>query len=178
MKLTRKRLVVLLGAAVIFGGVATGTAIAVHTGPSYGGYEYQVGINTSSDPVTTISLVFAGLAGTPTSVFVPSGTTRLIDARFAGESYCFGGTAGNWCSLRIVVRNNATGITTELFPQSNIDFAFDSVGTANDYWEAHAIERSIRLGAGSYTVYVQWRTTNSSTVFRLDDWQFTVETHF
>ncbi len=177
MKIRRKRLALLVGALVI-AGIATGTAIAVHTGPYIGGSSYQTIIQNSTDAASTTSTAFTTLPGTFTFVSVPSSTTRLIVARFTAESYCSGGSAGNWCTARIVVYNRSTGAITELFPQSSTDFAFDAVGTANDYWESHAIERSIRLGAGTYYVYVQWRTTSTSTSFRLDDWHFAIDIHF
>jgi len=178
MKIRRKRLVLLVGVVAVVAAIATGTAIAVHAGPYSGGYSYQTIIQNSTDASSIATTAFVTLAGTFTFVSVPSSTTRLIDARFTAESSCAGGGAGNWCTARIVVYNRSTGSITELLPQSSTDFAFDSVGSANDYWESHAIERSIRLGPGTYYVYVQWRTTSTSTVFRLDDWHFAVDIHF
>jgi hypothetical protein len=123
---------------------------------------------------TTTSTTFVNLPGSGVTFGVPSGTTRFIEARFTAESRCTGGTPGNWCSVRIVVRNTATGVTRELHPRSGSDFAFDSVG-ADDFWEAHAMERSVRLGPGRYTLTVQWMTTGASTTFELDDWHLAVE---
>ena len=63
-------------------------------------------------------------------------------------------------------------------PASGIDYAFDSnpAGAADDLWEGNAMERSKRLGPGTYRVRVQRRVTNAGTIFRLDDWHFAVET--
>jgi hypothetical protein len=57
---------------------------------------------------------------------------------------------------------------------AGIDYAFDSVGT--DQHEGHAMERSHRLGAGTYIIRVQRAVTNPAISFRLDDWHLAVET--
>lgn len=54
------------------------------------------------------------------------------------------------------------------------DFAFDAASA--DLWESNSGERVIRLGAGSYSVWVQRRVVNSAS-FRLDDRTFTVDTN-
>jgi hypothetical protein len=145
---------------------------AGHTEDSAGSF---VGKQVVRDTVnvTTTSTTFVNLPGSGVTFGVPSGTTRFIEARFTAESRCIGGPPGNWCSVRIVVRNTVTGVTRELHPRSGSDFAFDSV--ADDFWEAHAMERSIRLGPGRYSLTVQWMTTDASTLFRLDDWHLAVE---
>jgi hypothetical protein len=37
------------------------------------------------------------------------------------------------------------------------------------------MDRSIRVGNGSYNVRAEYATTNANTQFRLDDWSLTVE---
>jgi hypothetical protein len=37
------------------------------------------------------------------------------------------------------------------------------------------MERSIRLGAGTYSIRTQRAVTSPSITFRLDDWHFAVE---
>jgi hypothetical protein len=121
------------------------------------------------------------LHGANVVVAVPGGASRLITARFAGESRCFGPAAAPqaYCSLQIIATNTASGVSTPFNPASGIDFAFDSnpAGAAEDLWESHAMERSLRLPAGSYRIRVLRAVTNAQTIFRLDDWHFAVETN-
>jgi hypothetical protein len=121
-------------------------------------------------PAATGSGVWVNVPGMVRTITVPTGARRLVDARFTAESLCSG---GSWCSARIVVINSA-GTTTELYPQSGTDFAFDSPGS--DAWEGHAIERNTRafLPAGTYRVSVQAAKVGSPT-FRLDDMHLAVE---
>jgi hypothetical protein len=119
----------------------------------------------------TSAAAFVDVPGASVAVTVPTGTRKMIDARFTAESQCGG---GGWCSVRIVVvRSNGTVL--ELDPQSGTDFAFDS-GAGADNWESHAIERtSPYLPAGSYRVKVQAGTTAGANLIRLDDWTLAVE---
>ncbi len=121
-------------------------------------------------PATAASGAWQNVPGMVRTVTVPSGTSRLLDARFTAESSC---TGGSWCSARIVVIN-AAGAVTEMYPQSGTDFAFDSPGA--DAWEGHAIERNTRtfLPAGTYRVQVQAAKVGNPT-FRLDDMHLAVE---
>ena len=58
------------------------------------------------------------------------------------------------------------------------DFAFDSRDDSTETsssLESHAVVRyKAGVAAGSHTVAVQWRTSNSSVKFRLDDWTLSV----
>ena len=54
------------------------------------------------------------------------------------------------------------------------DFAFDGVGTADDFYEGHSMQRSILLGPGTHTIRVQALVTLSGMSFFLDDWSLTV----
>src|SRR5436190_13468914 len=76
------------------------------------------------------STAYVTVVGANVGVSVPTGASRLILARFTAESQCTGGAAGNWCSMRIIATNTATGAITELNPASGLDFAFDSVATS------------------------------------------------
>ena len=42
----------------------------------------------------------------------------------------------------------------EMNPVAAGDFAFDGVGTADDFYEGHAMQRSIVLGPGKHTIQV------------------------
>jgi hypothetical protein len=156
-----------IAASAILGGTA---AVAVLTG-SIGGPTIQVQNRAETTASFTNLAVFNNLPGAVISVTVPAGATRLVTARFTAESQCTG-VAGRWCSVRVVVFTPSGG-TVELNPQSGIDYAFDSA--SNDNFEGNALERSIRLPAGTYRVVVQRAVSVAGTGFRLDDWHFRVE---
>lgn len=167
MSRIRKSLLVGLGAAVL---VLAGTAAhAVLTGGGGTYTDLQRYVN-ESNPWSTSAGAFVDVPGAATTITIPSGTRRMLDARYTAESQCGG---GGWCSVRIVVvRPN--GSVLELYPQSGTDFAFDS-GSA-DNWESHAIERtSPYLPAGTYRVKVQAGVVAGATSLRLDDWTLAVE---
>ncbi|RZU51815.1 hypothetical protein EV385_3650 [Krasilnikovia cinnamomea] len=152
--------------------VLTGTvAHAVITGRT-GTFTDQQRYVHQSDAWSTSSAAFVGVPGAITSIVVPSGTRKMIDARFSAESFCAG---GGWCSVRIVViRPNGTFF--EMSPQVGTDFAFDSGSGTTDNWESHAIERtSPFLSAGTYRVQVQAGVVAGATSLRLDDWTLAVE---
>lgn len=112
------------------------------------------------------------LPSTTITVIVPSGASRLVNARFSGESLC---TGTSWCSMRIVYRPYTTGVITEMSPGSGADFAWDTPGGS---WETNMIERSTStfLGAGSYHVMVQAQLVSptSSPQMRIDDYHLAV----
>jgi hypothetical protein len=168
MSRIRKSLLVGLGVAAL---VLVGTAAnAVLTGVS-GTYSDQQRFVNETNAWSTGAAAFVDVPGAVTTITVPSGTRRMIDARFTAESQCSGG--GGWCSVRIVIVR-PTGGLLELNPQSGTDFAFDSTGADN--WESHAIERtSSYLPAGSYRVKVQAGVVAGASSLRLDDWTFAVE---
>lgn len=156
-----------IAAAGIFG---VTVAMAVLTG-STGGTTIQVQNRAETAASFTNAAAFVDLPGANVVVTVPAGTSRLISARFTAESQCFG-QAGRWCSLRVIVSNVAGGFV-EMQPASGLDYAFDTV--AADVWEGHALERSLRVGAGTYRVRVQRAVSGAGATFRLDDWHFRVD---
>jgi hypothetical protein len=171
----RKQTLVLtaIGAAALLGGNA---ALAVLTGGA-GGPEGRIDVRAETTFSNTSSPVFVDLPGATVTVVIPVGQSRLITARFAGESQCFGAAAAvAWCSLQIIA-TNAAGVSTPFNPASGLDYAFDSnpPGAVDDFWEGNAMERSLRLRAGTYRVRVQRAVSNAATIFRLDDWHFAVE---
>jgi hypothetical protein len=172
-----RRTTLLLASMAVALVLASGVAFAVVTFAS-GGFIERVVIarESSSSTFSSTSTAFVDIPGASVSVFVSSGTTRLIMARYSAESACSGGTG--YCSVRIVARNSTTGELTELQPGSGLDFAFDSTDGGRETsasWESHSMDRSFRLGAGSYTIRAQRAVTSSATTFRLDDWSLTVE---
>jgi hypothetical protein len=121
----------------------------------------RVLVQTKTGALTTTSETYTQL--TAGSITIPAGQTGYLVATFSGESFCSG---GNWCTLRVRVG------TTEMNPVADTDFAFDS---PDDNWESKSIERiSNLLGAGTYSVEVQWAVVGGSS-FRIDDWLFKVE---
>jgi hypothetical protein len=174
-----RRIMLLLVSATVGLILGSGVALAVVTFVSGGTIE-QVRIAREDNAQTTSSPSFVNIPNTQVEVVVPTGTTRLVMARFSAESVCWG-SAGGWCSIRIVAQNNATGAITELQPASGDDFAFDSPNQnteTNASWESHSMDRSIRLGAGTYTIRAQWAFVGASpglSNFRIDDYSLTVE---
>ena len=164
--------------AMLAGGIVAGTA-AVALVAGAGGTDTRVDVRSETAASVNNSLVFVDVPGANVVVTVPTGQSRLFIARFAGESQCFGAAAApaGFCSLQIIATNVA-GASVPFDPSSGVDYAFDSnpAGAADDQWEGNAMERSKRLGAGTYRIRVQRRVTNNTTFFRLDDWHFSVET--
>lgn len=145
-------------------GPAGAPGAAGPAGPAGTGATLGFKVVTGAGATTTNSAAFVDVPGASASIDVPAGSTATVLARFTAESYCAGGGAGSYCSIRIVVDGN------EAAPVVGNDFAFDAVGASDDFWESNSVERSVAgLGAGSHTVVVQ-QAVASATSFRLDDW--------
>jgi hypothetical protein len=146
----------------------------------FGGSDIRVDVRSEIRESGTNSTVFVDVPGASVDVVVPAGTTRLFIARFEGESACFGPDAApfGYCTLAIIARNTASGASTAFDPAGSGNFVFDTNpdGPADDAWESNAMERSKRLGPGSFRIRLMWRVTNAETTFTLDDWHFSVET--
>jgi hypothetical protein len=136
----------------------------VHTGKTVAG----VTVVTESETSFIGSTSFQNLAGAAATITVPAGQIQLVEAEFTADSTCQGPDAENFCRLQIL----ADG--AEMSPIGGGDFAYDGVGTADDFWEAHAMQRSILLASGKHTIRVQAAVTLSGMAFYLDDWSFTV----
>jgi hypothetical protein len=133
----------------------------------------KITVVTETNPQTTSSTSFVDLPGAAAVITVPAGKKQLVQARFVGESACMPVSGGNyWCSIQIVAVS--TSKTTPLLPDSGVDAAFDTVPTSQDSWEGHAVERSVVLPEGKYTIKAQWVVTDPTVTFALDDWTFTV----
>ena len=173
-----RRTILLLASVAVAMVLASGVAFALVTF-AFGGPIERVAIARESSASSSNSTAFVDIPGASVSVFVPSGATKLIMARYSAESVCFGGTG--LCSVRIVARNSTTGAITLLQPAASgaaTEFVFDSTDAGRETgssWESHSTDRSLRLGAGSYTIRAQRAVTSSATTFRLDDWSLTVE---
>jgi hypothetical protein len=104
--------------------------------------------------------------GTAT-ITVPARTVQLVQADFTASSDCGGtGLADNFCYLRILADGQ------EMSPAGT--FAFDSVGQSDDFFEAHAMRRSILLGPGRHTIQVQAAVSISGAGVFLDHWSLTI----
>jgi hypothetical protein len=175
-----RRTTLLLASMALVLVLASGAAFAVLSFES-GGSIQRVVIARGGSLSPSTSTSYVSIPGASIGVFVPSGTSRLIMARYSAESACYGGSGDQWCSIRIVARNNATGAITELQPAAegaDLDFAFDSNDGGDESrtsWEGHSMDRSARLGAGSYTIRAERAVSSSAVTFDLDDWSFTVE---
>jgi hypothetical protein len=180
--LTRKTFVGLLATGVMAIALllASGLALATHRNSHIGlsgGQTLAIKIQTDWGGTTVQSPSWAKLTGTGVIFEVVAGTTRLFDARFQSQSICFktDPDAAGICYARIVAENLATGSIIELHPRQGgvFDFALTNEGEI----EALEIERSIRLGPGSYRFYVQTKTSGSTTVQTLEFWHFAVARH-
>lgn len=103
---------------------------------------------------------------------------RLITAEFTATSGVSGGTGGGiqYCSVRIVTRKSGSNTLSELCPRGIS--VFDSLNqSSEDFSEAHAIRRSIRLAAGTRYFYVQIKPTGFDTVCAVNDWHFDITAH-
>jgi len=112
------------------------------------------------------STTFVGL--TTVSITVPATKVQLVEASFTADSSCQGPLGNNWCSLTMV----ADGV--EMSPATGLSYAFDGVGDGNDYFESHAMKRSILLGPGTHAITVAAAVSVSGVNFFLDDWSFTI----
>ena len=77
--------------------------------------------------------------------------------------------------MRIVARKGS-GSVQEFRPRSGTDFAFDSPDSGTEYWEGNSVDRSLRVGAGTWYVWVQAQVVGGTTGSAfLDDWHFEVD---
>jgi hypothetical protein len=111
---------------------------------------------------------FQNMPGGVAVIKVPVDKVQLVEARITASSSCQGPSGQNWCAVRIL----ADGV--EMNPVIPGGTAFDGVGDGNDYFEGHAMQRSILLGPGSHVIQVQAAVSLSGMSFFLDDWSFTV----
>ena len=106
------------------------------------------------------------LSGATATITVPAGMVQLVDAEITADSSCQGAFAENYCIVKILAD------VAEMDPVSS--GPFDGVGTADDWYEGHAMQRSILLGPGKHTIPVQAAVTLSGMDFFLNDWSLTI----
>jgi hypothetical protein len=127
-----------------------------------------VTIVTESEITFIGSTSFQNLSGATATITVPAGQVQLVEAEFTSDSTCQGAFAENFCTLQILADGS------EMAPVAAGDFAFDGVGTADDFYEGHAMQRSVLLGPGTHNIKVQAAVTLSGMAFYLDDWSLTI----
>jgi len=156
---------------------AVAFAFAQASGSS-GGPSIAIEYRGHATATATSSLLWELVPNTPATITVPPGETRLLNARFTAETICRRRAAANgFCSVRIVAQPAGGGALIQLDPASDTDFNIDSAISNTDAMEGHGVERSRRVPAGQYRVFVQRRVTNQTITFVLDDYHFAVETH-
>lgn len=162
-------------AGLLVGGVAGGIAIADHSTQHRtfsGGGDTSTRVATDDAGYAPASSnTWEHVTGSSLAVSVPSGSVRLVQAFFSAESSSSG---GSWCAVRIVAKKSTSATLHELYPRAGTEFAFDSPG--GEAYEAHAMKRTIRLGAGSWSLRVNVNAVGGGSCF-LDDWYFDVESH-
>lgn len=170
----RKLRAVLVLAATLAAGVLVGSAADAVLTARTGTFSDRQFFRAETSAWSTGSGTYTNVPGMAFGFTVPSGTSRLVDARYTAESACTG-TSG-WCTVRVILIY-PTGAALELSPASGTDFAFDTADPdPGDIWEAHAIERSSPfLPAGSYRLYVQAKVVFGATSIRLDEHHLAVE---
>jgi hypothetical protein len=168
-----RRLALIAVAAAALALLATGWALATHfTGHVTSIGKAQVSQTNQSSNASRIqsSTTFANLDGTSTTVVVPAGQTRLVNARWVGETYVGG---GGICYMRIGAIQGASFI--EFNPVDSTQILLQSINNQVELG-SQAAERSRILGAGTYTVVAQMKrggaNPNSCVV---DDWHFAVQ---
>ena len=156
--------IAVLTCLMLVGSISAFAVRQTHTGRAVA----AVTVVTESEITFIGSTSFQNLVGATATITVPTGQVRLVEAAFNADSTCQGAFAENFCRVQIL----ADG--AEMNPIAAGDFAFDGVGTADDFYEAHAMQRSILLGPGRHTIQVQAAVTLSGMSFFLDDWSLTV----
>lgn len=174
MTFRRSRRLALIGvAAAALTLLATGWALATH----FSGHVTSVGkaqvsqTNQSSTALTTItSTSFSTLNGTSTTVVVPTGQNRLVNARWVGETQAFNAA----CYMRIVAL--VSGGSVEFNPVSSFQALLVGPGNSSSAEiGSQAVERSRILGAGTYTVVAQLKKGASGGTCNVSEWHFAVQ---
>jgi len=137
-------------------------------GPTNAGVSLAVKNLSDTADKTTSSTSYEDLAST--TIDVPSGSTATLVATFSAESACYNAASGT-CGVKITVDGN------EMNPNAGNDYDFDysATGKSASSHEGHALVRyQGNIAAGSHKVTIQYRVSNSSVKFRIDDWALSV----
>lgn len=173
-----RKIVAVLAALVLLAGVFTaGMSFATHD-PNHvtltGKGLISRTVQTSGSSFYNQTGTWTSLSGSGVSVTVPSGSVRLVTTRFTATAACShsSGSTGSPCHVRVMAKKSGSSTAYELYPRGGDYFEF---AQSPGYGKAHAIDRSIKLNPGTWTVYVQVRGWNTDTSFTLEGWSFTVD---
>jgi hypothetical protein len=126
--------------------------------------------------LTTNSNAYVNVPGASTMITVPAGKQALIVIRFAASSACSQSPPSSlFCKLRVMVGpTEASPVRT--IAGDHVD-TWDTIGNSETWSAAHAIERSVLKGPGTYNVRAQFRVSEviNSAVFILHGFHMTVE---
>lgn len=124
---------------------------------------------TSTDDWTIFVDEWKNIRGAKTQITVPAGQRALLLMRFTAETVCYSG-GPDFCSARILVDNR------EALPAAGRNFHIDSnySGETFESQKGHAMDRSLEVGPGTYTVRVQG-TAMEGLILTVDDWSLTVQ---
>jgi hypothetical protein len=149
-----------LGALGLIGAGAASAFSTVHNGS---------GVTHVAETTQTDARVFTGgFWTTVDQVNIAGNRGDFVDAQYTAESACYGGAAGNWCSVRILVDNQ------EAEPVVGSDFAFSPIGSPSS-WASHTVDRTKTLTyTGVHRITVQTLQVGRGTAHRLDDWTLRV----
>ncbi|HUR16845.1 MAG TPA: hypothetical protein VMZ33_06145 [Candidatus Limnocylindrales bacterium] len=151
---------------------ATGVVLAA-TSAVTGNAQKQIKVvreNTTTASATSNSTTYSDIPGATVSMTVPSSTNALLVARFQSHGSVIQ-TSG--CIVRILV-----GSTT-MEPNGNYPF-MGQANVSESVAGSGAIERSLAVGPGTYTVKAQLRIATANSVnsqCQLSGWHFAVERH-
>jgi hypothetical protein len=149
-------------------GPAGTTGAAGPAGPINAGVSLAVkNVNDTGDK-TTSSTSYEDVGST--TIDIPTGNTATLVATFSAESACYNAASGT-CGVKITIDGN------EMNPNAGNDYDFDysATGKSSTSHQGHALVRyQGNIGAGSHKVLVQYRASNSSVKFRIDDWALSV----
>ena len=163
-KVNRSRTMLIAALACVTLAGSVSASAETHTGKAVSG----VTIVTSSAISQFTTTSFASLPGGSAVIKVPAGKVQLVQVTFTADSSCQGPAGQNWCALLML----ADG--TEKSPASSGNYAFDGVGDGNDYFESHAMQRSILLTGGTHSIQVLGAVSLHGVNFFLDDWSLTI----
>jgi hypothetical protein len=144
------------------------TGPAGPAGPTNAGVSLAVKNLSDTADKTTTSTSYEDLAST--TIDVPNGNTATLVATFSAESACYNAASGT-CGVKITVDGN------EMNPNAGNDYDFDysATGKSASSHQGHALVRyQGNIGAGTHKVTIQYRVSNSSVKFRIDDWALSV----
>jgi hypothetical protein len=164
--LKRPWLLLAMVAAFAFAGVGIAAAVTTERGGKIRGAMVTSDTNIQHASSTN----WQNVNGAAQTITVPKKKNWLVIARFTAESVCRQPAAEQSCYVRILAG------ATPMNPASD-DFRFDTQTppVGEQHWQGHAVDRSITLSPGTYTVQVQGKVDAAGGDFKLDDWHLTVE---